>query len=172
MDIVTLKKSVAVFLSELNTFDLSSGTPVLTTNHIRGYAQAPFSLPETDLPVACIFTRTATYPVPPPQSYDRFYPETRDFDFAFFIAIAQSGLDGEAEARVEPYIDYCRDWISSHIQLYDEKTQNPIPGIQRSYIVKDTGVFIRKFNPDSVLYSGVSYTVRVEGKNVITYANQ
>ena len=28
MDIVALKKSVAVFLSELNTFDLSSGTPV------------------------------------------------------------------------------------------------------------------------------------------------
>ena len=152
-------------------YDFSTGVPVLTTNHIRANANAPFSLAETDLPTWCIFTKPASYPNPPDQSAGRLAMETRDFDAVLFVGVAQAGTDGEAEFKASPYIDYARDTIQSHVQIYQDTP--PVPGILRAYLIKDSGVMVRKYSPnDPAPYIGITYTVRVEGRNTVVYAKQ
>jgi hypothetical protein len=171
LDIAGLKANFADLLGQLFVYDVSTGTPVLTTNHIRANVNAPMSLADTDLPTWCIFTKAATYPNPPDQSDGRLAKETRDFDAILFVSLAQSGTDAEAEFRASPYVDYARDWIQSHIQLYQDKP--PVPGIMRAYLIKDSGIIVRKYAPnDPVPYICIGYTVRVEGRNTVNYASQ
>jgi hypothetical protein len=169
VDIEQLKLNLADMLGGLYVLDVSTHQP--TTVHTRAFAHAPFTLAETDLPLWVVFSRAATYPTPPPQTENRLYPEARDFELVLFVAVAQTGTDGEAEARTEPYIDYCRDWIQRHILLYENNP--PVPWVQRSYLTRDTGSFVRKWAPnDPTQYIGVSYMVRVEGLNRVTYGSQ
>lgn len=164
MDVKALKVAIANMLGQQLALD-ESGNP--TAALIRANPQAPMSLATTDLPTWVILARNATYPTPPDQSEHRLASETRDFDFVLFVAQSQSGTDGEAELKVEPYVDYCRNWIQSHIQLYVNADQ--VPGIMRSYLVRDTGIFTRRYTSGPELYVGIAFTVRVEGRNIVTY---
>lgn len=165
MDVKALKVAIANLLGQQFALD-ENGNP--TAALIRANPQAPMSLAVTDLPTWIIFARQATYPVPPDQSENRLAMETRDFELTLFVAQSQSGTDGEAELKCEPYLDYCRNWIQSHVLLSDT-VADQVPGIMRSYLVRDTGIFTRRYTSGPELYIGVAYTVRVEGRNIVSY---
>lgn len=175
MDIAAFKKSWSVLLMTLPVIDPTTGlqkiNPVdLTPMFTKAFPQAPFSLAEQDLPLWVLFTGPATYPVPPDQSQGRLAIETRDFTAVLYVAISQSGVDGEAERLVQPYVDNARDIIQSHIQLWDGVTADRVPGIQRAFLIRDSGIngnlIYGQPNPK---YVGISYTVRVENKNQVNY---
>jgi hypothetical protein len=156
-------------MSQLYNLDPSTGLP--TTIPMTAKAQAPMSLTETDLPTWIILSLAGTYPNPPDQTYDRLALETRDFSFRLYANISQSGIDGEAERKVEPYLDYSRNHIQRHVQLWDGDPTHRVPGIQRGYIIRDSGVATLRFgSKDQPLYIGIDFTVRVECKNEVIYA--
>ena len=148
-------------------FVVDPNTGLVTTQTIRANATAPFSLSETDLPTWCFFTGAATYPNPPDQSYGRLARETRDFTAVLYVCKIDTGVDGEAERRVRPYVDSARDQIQKHIQLWDGVDANRVPGIKRTYLIRDSG-------PGQIIYgsdkfNGISYTVRVDADNEVDY---
>lgn len=167
MDIALFKKNWATLMATMFVIDPVTGLPTLV--HVKAFAQAPFALAEQDLPLWVFFTGPATYPVPPPQAVDRLYRETRDFTAAFYVTIAQSGVDGEAERVVEPYVDSARNLIQSHIQLWDGVDADRVPGIMRTFLVRDTGIGTLIYGQAVPKYNGISYTVRVEADNEVKY---
>ena len=131
------------------------------------------SLPESDLPLWIIFAAPATYPWPPDVSMNRFATETRDFDCVLYVCIAQAGIDGEAERKVEPYLDAARNLIQIHPLLYSNNMAQIVPGIMRAGLVRDSGIASLRFNPrDPSTYAGVRYTIRVEGKNILMLGDE
>lgn len=168
MDIALFKLSVSGLLAQLYVLD-ESGNP--TARHINTKPEAPFSLNESDLPSWIILTRDATYPNPPEQTDDRLARETRDFELRLYVTLAQSGIDGEAERVVSPYVDYARNHIQKHVRLWDGNPYHEVPGLQRAYLLRDSGATTLRFGgSDKPLYLGVSYTVRVECLNEVLYA--
>ncbi len=168
MDIKTFMLSLAGLMSQLYVLD-ENGDP--TARHISAKAQAPASLTETDLPTWIFIPKDATYPVPPDQTDGRLAQETRDFELRLYVTIAQSGIDGEAQRKVEPYLDYGRDHIQKHVLLWDGNPYHEVPGLLRAYLVRDSGVATLRFgSQDQPLYVGISYTVRVECRNLVEYA--
>ncbi len=160
--------SAAGLMSQLYVLDVD-GNPTL--QHIPAKAQAPSSLTETDLPTWIFIPLNATYPVPPDQTDDRLARETRDFDLRLYVTIAQSGIDGEAQRKVEPYLDYGRDHIQRHVRLWDGNPYHEVLGLQRAYLVRDSGVATLRYgSEDKPLFVGISYTVRVECLNEVLYA--
>ena len=170
MDLVAIKKEMAGMFATL--FALDPLTRLPTTQNLRAYAQAPMSIPETDLPVWVLFSGSATYPSPPDQTVNRLARETRDFICCLYVCMAQSGIDGEAERKVEPYLDYSRNLIQSHPLFYDGNVSDIVPGIMRAYLTKDEGVVVLQYGNPVQKYNGLRFTIRVEGHNQVTYGNE
>jgi hypothetical protein len=170
MDVGQFFDSLAGLMSQLYVLDVN-GVP--TTQHMNAKAQAPMSLTETDLPTWIFIPLNATYPSPPDQTMERFAKETRDFEIRCYVTISQSGIDGEAQRRVQPYIDIGRDHIQKHIRLWDGNPYNEVIGLQRAWLMKDSGVATLRYGSnDKPMFLGVSYTVRVECLNEVDYADQ
>lgn len=165
MDLAKTKKAIAGMLSTLFVLD-SQGIPTL--QHVRANAEAPMSLADTDLPTWIIFTGAAQYFRD--RSVDRLSKEVRDFHLCLYVIQSQAGLDGEAERRVEPYLDYSRNLIQQHPLFYDGVIGDIVPGIQEAYLIKDDGIVILPFNNQK--YDGLRFTVRVEGYNRVIYGNE
>lgn len=170
MDIKAIKIEMAGMFSTLFVLDPLTGLP--TTQALRANAEAPMSLAETDLPTFVIFTGSASYPVPPDQTVDRLAKETRDFSCCLYVCLAQAGIDGEAERKVEPYIDYVRNLIQAHPLLYDGVISDRVPGIMRAYLAKDDGIVVLPYGNPVQKYDGLRFIVRVEGLNEVTYGNE
>jgi hypothetical protein len=169
LDITLFKKSLAGLMSQLYVLDVN-GLP--TTQHMPAQAEAPASLTETDLPTWIFLTRAANYPNPPDQTQGRLAKETRDFDIRLYVTIAQTGIDGEAERDVEKYLDYSRNHIQSHTQLWDGDPAHRVPGLQRGWIVSDSGVAKMVYgSKDNPVYLGISFLLRVEFLNKVIYAS-
>jgi hypothetical protein len=170
MDIKKFMLSLQGLMSQLYVLDMNG---VATAQHMPAKAQAPASLTETDLPTWIFIPLGATYPNPPDQTDDRLAKETRDFEIRLYVTITQTGIDGEAQRRVEPYLDLARDHIQSHVRLWDGDATHEVPGLQRAYLLRDTGVSTLKYGiADKPLYLGIIFTVRVECLNAVDYANQ
>jgi hypothetical protein len=170
VDIAKFMLSLQGLMSQLHVLDVD-GNP--TSRQLSAFAQAPFSLTETDLPTWIFVPRAATYPNPPDQTEDRLAKETRDFELRLYVTISQTGIDGEAQRQVEPYIDPARDHIQKHVRLWDGVPDHEVPGLMRAYLLNDTGVAKMIFgSADKPIYAGISYTVRVECLNLVEYANQ
>ena len=171
MDIALFKTSLAGLLGQMYQINPTTGLP--TSVHIRANAQAPMSLAETDFPTWILFTGQAVYPALPDQTENRLAKETRDFTCSLYVGIAQAGLDGEAERKVQPYIDPSRNWIQKHIRLWDGNILHEVPGVQRAWLIRDTGVAVLRYgNNNPVSYLGCSFVVRVDVWNEVIYANQ
>jgi hypothetical protein len=170
MDLKAIKKELAGMFATLYNLDPITGLP--TTQKMRANAQAPMSLAETDLPTWILFSGAATYPNPPDQSVDRLAKETRDFHCCLYVALIGAGIDGEAERKVEPYLDYSRNLIQSHPLLYDGNISEIVPGIMRAYLIKDDGIVVLNYGSPVQKYDGLRFTIRVEGLNTVTYGNE
>ena len=167
MDIKSIKKAMAGMFRTLYVLD-SSGNP--TQQHMTAYSEAPMSLAEPVLPAWIFFTGNANYPVPPDQTDGRLAKETRDFTACLYVMYTQAGIDGEAERRCEPYVDYARNLIQSHPLFYDGNPSDVVPGIMRAYLVRDDGITPLKYGNDS--YIGLRFHIRVEGLNQVNYGNE
>jgi hypothetical protein len=168
MDIKAIKKAMAGMFATLYNLDPLTGLP--TTQHLRADAEAPMSLSETDLPIMIMYTGAGSYPVPPDQTVDRLAKETRDFACCLYVSLVQAGIDGEAERKVEPYIDYVRNLVQSHPLLYDGNISDIVPGIMRAYVVRDDGIVILPYGNSK--YDGLRFIIRIEGLNMVTYGNE
>ena len=167
MDIDAFKTSWAGLMRTMSVIDPATGLP--TADFVRAYAQAPMSLAETDLPSWIFFTGPARYPVPPDQTYERLAKETRDFTARLYVLPAQAGIDGEAERRVQPYVDIARDLMQRHVQLWAGNPYDEPVGINRAYLVSDTGI-VGNLVYGKTQYAGIAFTVRVEAVNEVNYA--
>lgn len=171
MDLKAIKTEMAGMFATLYNLDPTTGLP--TTQHMKAFAQAPMSLSETDLPTWVMFTGSGSYPVPPDQTIDRLAKETRDFTACMYGVYVQQGIDGEAERKVEPYLDYARNLIQSHPLLYDGNISDIVPGIMRAYLVKDDGIVVLPYGGAAVQrYVGLRFTIRIEGLNEVIYGNE
>jgi len=171
MDVKKFRLSVAGLVGQLFALDPATGLP--TTTPINGLAHLPQSLSETKLPCSVIFTNSSKYPTPPPVTIDRFYPEASDFILEFYITKAQAGVDFVAEERAEMYLDYTRDWLQSHPQLWDGDPAHAPVGIQKAYTVSRTGITSRlAYTIGEEKYLGFSYVIRVEADNEVNYYGQ
>jgi hypothetical protein len=170
MDIKAIKKELAGMFATLYKLDEITGLP--TTQHLRANAQAPMSLAETDLPTWILFTGSASYPNPPDQTVDRLAKETRDIMCCLYVCLQTAGIDGEAERKVEPYIDYSRSLIQSHPLLYDGNISDIVPGIMRAYLIKDDGIVLLPYGNPAQKYDGLRFTIRIEGLNEVIYGNE
>lgn len=130
------------------------------------------SLSEADFPTWIFFTGPASYPVPSDQTNKRLAKETREFTASLYVGIAQAGIDGEAERKVQPYVDSARNMIQRHARLWDGDPAHEVPGVQRAYLMRDSGVSVLRFGDAAVRYLGVSYVIRVDVLNEVIYANQ
>lgn len=170
MDITLFKESMAGLLGQMFVIDPTTLLP--TVQHVRANAQAPMSLAETDFPTWIIFTGPATYPIPGDQTDRRLAKETRDFTASLYVGIAQAGIDGEAERKVQPYVNTARNIIQRHVRLWDGDPLHEVPGVQRGYLIRDTGIATLRFGSAPVQYLGISYVVRVDVLNEVIYARQ
>lgn len=168
MDLKDIKRAFAGMLATL--YNLDPLTELPTAQHMKAYAQAPMSLAENDLPVWIVFTGAASYPNPPDQTVDRLVKETRDFLCCLYVCQTQQGIDGEAERKVEPYLDYARNLFQSHPLLYDGNISDIVPGIMRAFLLRDEGVVVLPFGNQK--YVGLRFSVRIEGLNAVTYGNE
>ena len=170
MNIDNFFHSLAGLMSQLYVLDVN-GDP--TTRHMNARAQAPMSLAETDLPTWIFLPLKGRYPDPPDQSEERFVKETRAFDIRLYVTITQTGIDGEAQRRVQPYLDIGRDHIQSHVQLWDSDPDFKPFGIQRAWLTEDSGVATLRYGiRDNPLYLGVSFITKVECYNEVHYGSQ
>ncbi len=175
MEINKVKAAIAGMLGTLKQIDPLTGLPYdpysdLYGATVRANAEAPMSLADTDLPTWCIFAARATYPTPPDQSVNRLQSETRDFTCNLYVCLAQTGIDGEAERKVEPYLDAARNLIQGHPLFYDGNIADIVPGIMRAYLVSDDGIVTLTYGQSR--YNGLRFTIRVDGKNLVTYGNE
>lgn len=179
MDIKGVKKELAGMLGAMLQIDPVTGLPYTTPPELVGkkvtaYPQAPMSIDLTALPCWMIFSGPASYPVPPDRSEHRFAYETRDFDLVLYVAVAQAGIDGEAERKVEPYVEAARALIQSHALMYDGLPEDTVSGIMQVYPIRDEGVRgdLRYGQNDPNTYVGLRFILRVEGRNLMTYGNE
>ena len=169
MDVATFRLSVAGLIGQLYALDPATGLP--TTTPMTPYAHAPQSISETKLPCGIIFTGAGRYPNPPDQSMDRVARESRQFAIEFYLAMAEAGVDFWAEERAEPYLDYTRDWLQRHVQLWDGVETHRPYGVKRTYLLNDSGLTSRlRFTTATVKYLGIAYIVQVDADNEVTYA--
>ena len=176
MDIKGIKKELAGMLGTMLQLDPLTGlpytTPYMLGETVKSYAEAPMSLSEIDLPSWIIYTGPAVYPAYPDQTIGRLACETRDFSCQLFGCVAQAGIDGESERKVEPYIEVSRNLIQSHPLLYDGNISDIVPGIMRAYLIKDDGIVALRYGNDPVPYLGLRFVIRIEGRNLVSYGNE
>jgi len=169
MDIVRFRNSVGGLISQLFELDPTTGLPTATP--MTGYARSPLSLSETKIPCGVVYSGAGKYPDPPDQTVDRLAKEKRLFGIEFYLAMAEAGVDFQAEERAEPYLDYTRDWLQSHVQLWDGTPANQPIGIRRTYLLSDSGLTSKlRFTTATVKYLGIAYVVQVDAENEVTYA--
>lgn len=170
MDVGKFFDSLAGLMSQLYVLDVN-GNP--TSQHMNAKAQAPMSLTETDLPTWIFIPLQGTYPNPPEQNEASLAEENRDFEIRLYVTISQSGTDGEAQRAAQPYLDIGRDHIQKHVRLWDGDPYHEVPGLQRTWLLRDSGIATLKYGTaDKPMYLGIAYTVRAKFWNAIEYANQ
>jgi len=177
MDIKAVKTAVAGCLGTLLKIDPLTGLPYNDYSYefeqtVRSNAQAPMSIDSGDFPEWIIFAAAATYPDASNRNEGRLSKENRDFVACLYVCIAQAGIDGEAERRVEPYIEPARALFASHPLFYDGKIADIVPGIQRAYLLRDDGIVQMRYGQETTVYNGLRFTFRVEALNIDTLGNE
>ena len=111
----------------------------LVTGIKRAYAEAPMSLPPSDLPVFCSFTG-------PVLSFETLSAqtaiETRQFICRLYGTQIQQGYDGNAEKLVEPFITSMRDVFLSHPGMGLETANTRIEFVSKLSWLGDGGILI------------------------------
>lgn len=138
------------------------------SNIKRAYANAPFSIPEGDLPLFINFTG------PSQNDYDIYgdgeINETRDFLMRLYVAPIEQGLSGEAEKAVEPFFPLVYAAFGARPGLSSATTghTSPLDGVKYSFIVSDGGISVLPFAGAN--YIGAEFKLRVQAVQSYTYA--
>lgn len=123
----------------------------------RAYAQGPASLPESDFPLFVNFTG-------PTLSFQSiggtFYREKRQFNCRLYVAPVLKGIDGEAERKVEPFIEPSMRQFLKHASLGDGEPADLIAGVFTFSYLGDTGITVLNYAGSP--YLGVEFRVAVE----------
>lgn len=155
MNIDAVKDRLA--LLEAGGVDSQSEAVIGINGVQRAYAQGPASLPESDLPVMVNF-------VGPTLSFQNiggiFYLEKRQFNARLYVCPTQAGIDGEAERRVEPYIELVMRQFLKHQSLGDGEPLDLIAGIFKFSYIGDSGITVMRYA--KIDYLGVEFRVSVE----------
>jgi len=176
MDVKAVKMALSNMIGTLLAIDPLTGLPYVdpithlpTGKTVRSNPQAPFSLAETDLPTWISFTGPGTYPDPPDRVDNTLAHETRDFTAALYVCVAEAGIDGEAERKTEPYLDAVRKLIQQHAIFANNSLAETVPGILRTYPLRDDGLVQLRYGQSSTLYLGLRFVIRVIGLNDNNY---
>lgn len=131
-------------------------TVVGITGVKRAYARGPMSLPDSDLPCFVNFAGNT-------QSVQWlggfFYLEKRIFKCRLYVTPVQSGISGEAEAMVEPFIDLGMRQFLAHQSLGDGEEADFIPGVQSVTYLGDSGITTMQYAGSP--YLGVEFQIVV-----------
>jgi hypothetical protein len=132
----------------------------------RAYAEAPASLPETDLPIFVSFVG----PVTGFQKHgEQMGEEARTFILRMFVKAVQSGYDGDAERAVEPFVTSVRDTFLSHPALGLGTSASQIEWVTGMTWLGDGGITVLPFA--GIPYLGVEYRINVSYLVPIGIAN-
>lgn len=121
----------------------------------RAYANAPQSLPDSDLPILVVFTGAATYT----PLGETLAEETRTYLLRLYVAPVQAGYDGEAESRVEPFLTSARAKYLSHPLLGNGAKDSALPFVTRAAWGGDGGVMVLPYAGQN--YIGAEFRVNV-----------
>lgn len=126
----------------------------------RSYAQAPLSLPDSDLPCFVNFSGAATHD-------SRIGgadvdAETRQYLMRLYIKQLGQGIDGEAERLCEPFFDLVRDTFMGRPGL--EQLNN----VQWARLLGDSGAGVMAYAGTS--YIGIEFRLQVMELVAVTYA--
>jgi hypothetical protein len=125
----------------------------------RAYVNAPMSIPEEDLPLFMNYTGPAA------NDYDLYgdgeINEAREFVMRLYVAPIQSGLSGEAEAKVEPFFPLVYAAFAARPGLSSAVTghTSPLAGIKFAFITADGGVSVLPFAGGNFI--GAEFRIRV-----------
>lgn len=123
----------------------------------RAYAQGPSSLPESDFPLFINFTG-------PTRNVQHLggtlYQESRLFNCRLYVTPVLSGIDGEAERKVEPFIELCEKRFLQIASLSDGNPEDLITGIQKIEYLGDSGISVLLYA--KVQYLGVEFRLAID----------
>ena len=134
----------------------------------RAYVNAPMSLPESDLPLFCNFIGPST------TDYDQYGDgdalQMREFTMRLYVMIAQAGVNGEAEKKVEPYIPLVYAAFLARPGLSSATTGHtaPLAGIRGAFIYSDGGISVLPFAGQDFI--GCEFKLRVHETFSYTFA--
>lgn len=135
----------------------SDNNPVTGIDGVkRAYAQGPASLPESDMPVFVNFTG-------PTLEFTKigwyFLREKRQFNCRLYVSPIQGGIDGEAERKVEPFIEAGMRQFLAHLSFGDGNPDDLIEEVFVFDYLGDSGV--ATFAYAGAQYLGVEFRVAV-----------
>lgn len=121
----------------------------------RAYAFAPQSLPESDLPLFCTFSGSAT--VTP--LGETLLEETRTWLMRLYVKPVQAGYDGEAEKAVDEYLLSVRDAFLSHPLLGNGTKDSALPFVEKAVWLGDSGIQVLPYAGQN--YLGAEFRVNI-----------
>lgn len=117
----------------------------------RAYMHGPAALPAGDLPCFVNFTGAATH------DWARLGAErdweTRQYLMRLYIREVQSGIDGEAEARCEPFFARVRDAFAARPGL------DGLSNVQIATLAGDSGLAVLSYAGQE--YAGIEFRLQV-----------
>lgn len=128
----------------------------------RAYAQAPLSLPDSDLPCFVNFTGAATHESRVGGA--DVDAETRQYLMRLFIKKSGQGIDGEAERLCEPFFDLVRDTFMARPGL------EQLNSVQLARLLGDSGVNALVYAGEQ--YIGIEFRLQVMELLRVTYAEK
>jgi hypothetical protein len=131
----------------------------------RTYANAPQSLPDTDLPIIIPFAGPV---VAPKRISEELYSQGRQFILRLYVKPIQQGYDGEAEKAVEPFLDTVRDTFLAHPALGTGIYAELIEGVEEITWQGDSGVSVLKFGEE---YLGAEFRLTASTMHQVNISN-
>jgi hypothetical protein len=130
------------------------------TGVLKAYPQAPKNIPDTDVPLMLNFVGPATYD----DDGGENVIEMREIKVRLYVCRKQEGIDGEAEARVEPFIPLVWAFFAARPGLGSGGTAitprlTPLAGVLRVQVISDSGVTVLPYN--QIEYLGVEFRLIV-----------
>jgi len=163
MNIAAVKERLA--LIEAGGEDSQHQPVTGIANVKKAYANGPASLPDADLPLFVNFVGPTRQVL---NIGGMFFRESRIFNCRLYVTPVQSGIDGEAEGRVEPFLDSGMQQFMAHQALGDGEPADLIEGIFKIEYTGDSGIQVMRYAGTD--YLGVEFRVAVDAISEITPA--
>lgn len=121
----------------------------------RAYIFAPQSIPDSDLPLFCTFTGSASCA---PLS-ETLFEETRIWIMRLYVKPMQAGYDGEAEKAVDEFLVSVRDTFLSHPLLGNGVEDSTLPFVKKAVWLGDNGIQVLSYAGQN--YLGAEFRLNI-----------